>query len=62
MPSFFLGNYEKTDFGATLHRMNEELESGDIIDHITFENDGIIDAEEAQKSQKICCFFCSKKI
>lgn len=54
---------DKTPFGASIHWMQKELDSGLIIDQIRFEDDGFMFAHEIQKiSNKSCIELLEKNI
>ena len=53
--SSFWGIYNQTPLGATIHWLSEELDRGDIIAQVTFEDDGAMSAEEVRQLQRRLC-------
>lgn len=47
----FWGIIDRTEHGATIHWMSHAIDCGDIIDQITFEDDGISPADEIQRKE-----------
>lgn len=58
--SAFWGITNGTSLGATVHWMDETFDTGDIIGQATFEDDGLLTAEEVYKKQLQLCVevFC----
>ena len=59
--SSFYSIINNTDFGATMHLMNKEFDSGKILDHIKFKNKIEYDAEFIHKKSKEFCLKLIKR-
>jgi len=52
---------EKTPNGASIHWMDQNLDSGPIIDQVEFKDDGFMYPCQIQKQSNLLCIFLLKK-
>ena len=50
--STFHAIINKTNYGATMHLMNKDFDSGEILDQIEYKNDGFVDANFIYKKSR----------